>query len=631
MPKEPPAASSPFRNPDDVRHEKPAKNESEETKTSKWWLHTEADVYRAAIPVANTIEESQKETAGRFTTYELLYGDNRGPFGRTASVNRFQGASLLNAPRLTLNVIQSCIDTLASKIAKSKPKPQFVPNDGDFKLHQKAKMLTDYLEGVFDFHQVYPLMQRVFTDSCIYGVSGVFVNKKFGELSIEYVLKDELLVDEMDGFKEKPRQLHLKRFVSRSELQHRFPEKAETIAKLGLADVNAQYHSYNSVSDLIVCLESWHLPSAPDADDGKHAICVENCTLLLEDYTRETYPIVFYRPYHKPHSFHGRGIAETLYTIQISINKLLKTVQQSQDLVSVPRVLLETGSQVNADLINDRIGSIIEYAGTPPQFISPTAVQPEIYSWIQYLVQQAYQISGVSESSAAGQKPKGVESAVAMREVEDIETGRFEVLGQQWEDTHIELGNRIIDVSKELYQDNPALKVRVRKYNLIKEIEWRDINFKEEQFSLQCFPISQLPHSPAGRIDTIEAYVQAGYIDKVTAMALLDMPDLSEEVSLQTGTLQLTKKMIGEMLDSGEYQSPVPQMDLTVAANIAKLAYVNAKVKDYPEDRLALVERFINDCKDMLDFIAKQSAPPPGPPGMPPQGAPPAPPMPPPQ
>ena len=60
----------------------------------------------------------------------------------------------------------------------------------------------------------HPKSQRMFTDALIYGISGLSVNSRFKKLNIEYLNRDEILVDEMDGFTEEPRQLYLKRFIS---------------------------------------------------------------------------------------------------------------------------------------------------------------------------------------------------------------------------------------------------------------------------------------------------------------------------------------------------------------------------------------------------------------------------------
>lgn len=573
----------------------------------EWWNDENKEkAYLSVITVVNTIEKGNHGNDSQNRLYEVMYGDNRGGVGKVSSLNRWQGAAMKMAPRLSINVVQSCIDTLASKIASNKPKPMFIPNEGDWKLQSKAKMATDFIEGVWDAAQAYPKAQRSFTDALIYGISGLYINSKFDKINVEYIMRDEIFVDELDGHDEKPRQLYLKRFMSRAKLIKQYPKHKEKLKKIPPVKTDAHMLINNSISDMIVCIEAWHLPTSEDSDDGKYCLSVENETLELSEWNHMEFPVIFFRPYHKPHSFWGRGLAETLFTIQMSLNRSLRTIQSSQDQVSTPKVLIENGSQIDTDSINDRIGQLIFYTGTPPNWVSPTAMNPEIYQWIQYLEQHAYQISGISQSSAAGEKPKDVESAVAMETVADIEAGRFENMSISWNNWFMDLARMTMIVAKDLYSSNKKLTVKLKKDNLVRLIDWSQMDFTDDKFSIQLFPINRLPHDPAGRLDMIERYTQAGFIDQIHAMKLMEMPDISEDVSLITSSLNLVSQMIATMLDEGKPVSPIEQMDLALARNECKLAIVKATTQKYPEEHIQLVIDFDQKCKDMLDFMAMQ-------------------------
>lgn len=595
-----------FNNPDNVE----VLSDDGKSKTLNnipWWDSDKDVAYQRIIATVSSIENNQHYSQNTLQLFEQMYGDNRAGIGRASYINRFQGAAINNAPRLSLNVIQACIDALASMISSNKPKPQFVPNEGDWKQYSKAKMATDYLEGIFDACKVYPLAQRMFTDSCIYGISGLYVNSKFGKINVEYLMRDEIIVDELDGHNEKPAQLYLKRFYSRSKLMAEYPKSAEMIEQIPIVTSDDHAMMNSTVSDMIVIVECWHLPASDKSKDGMYAVVCEKATLKLESYDHMEFPVVFFRPYHKPHYFWGRGIAETLFTLQMSINKMLRTIQQSTELVSVPRVLVENGSQVNSDHINDRIGQIIEFTGTPPQFITPEPMPQSAYQWVQYLEEKAYQISGVSQAAASGEKPKGVESAVAMETVADIQAGRFENMSIDWNEFFMNLARATMFVSQDLYESNPKLATQLKRDNLVRNIKWADMNFDEDKFSIQLFPINRLPHDPAGRLDAIQRLIQAGWIDEIHGLSLLDMPDLSEETSMMTGSLHLANDMISRMLDDGDEEvQPLEQMDLGLAMNQAKLAIVNATLKKYPEENIALVVKFYSDCQDLQNFITLQ-------------------------
>lgn len=598
--------STPFTHPDEVRvvHEPDVKRALPETLA--WWEAPSDKAHLAVIATVNQIESDQHVTTALSKLYESMYGDNRDGMGRASYLNRWQGAANNNSAKLSINVVQSCIDTLASKISSNKPKPQFVPNEGDWKLYSKAKMATDYLEGIFDSCRVYQLAQRMFTDALIYGTSGLYVNSKFNKLNVEYIMRDEIYVDELDGHNEEPMQLHLKRFVSRQKLIKMYPKHKDAIKRVHSVKTDAHNLINHSVSDMIVCVESWHLPTSEDSNDGKYCMTVENATLELSEYKHSEFPVVFFRPYHTPHKFWGRGLAETLFTLQLALNRLLKTIQIAQDQVAKPNVLIENGSQVNTDTINDLIGQIIFYTGTPPVFQAPEPMPASVYQWVQYLEEHAYQISGISQSAAAGEKPKDVESAVAMETVADIEAGRFENMSINWNDYFMRIAKVVMFVSQDLYTKNPKLVQRFKRDNLVRQISWKGLDWDADKFGIQLFPINRLPHDPSGRLDVVERYVQAGWFDQITGMSLLDMPDVSEETSMVTSSLHLVNQMISTMLDDGEPVEPIEQMDLALARNRAKLAIVYATLKKYPPEHIQLVINFDDSCKSMMDFMVQQ-------------------------
>lgn len=596
-----------LRHPDEIKvvHEAGVKEALPET--LEWWNADKDKAHLSVISVVNTIEADQHSATAQIKLYEVLYGDNRQGMGRASYLNRWQGAALNNAPKMAINIVQSCIDTLASKISSNKPKPQFVPNEGDWKLYSKAKMATDYLEGIWDACQVYPKAQRMFTDSLIYGISALYVNSKFNKINVEYIMRDEIFVDEIDGRNEEPMQLHLKRFMSRAKLIKQYPKFKDALKKIPSVKTDAHNLVNHSVSDIIVCIESWHLPTSDDAGDGKYCMTVENCTLELTDYKHNEYPIVFFRPYQKPHDFCGRGLCETLFTLQMALNRTLRTIQLSQDMIGTPKVLLENGSSVNTDDVNDQVGQIIWYTGTPPQYITPPSVNPEIYQWAETVEQKAYQISGISQASAAGEKPKDVESAVAMESVADIEAGRFENMSISWNDFFMNLARVSMFVSEDLYTKHKKLVIKLNRNNLVRQMDWGKLNWDEDKFGIQLFPINRLPHDPSGRLDAIQRLIQAGWIDETHGLRLLEMPDLSEETSLMISSLNLSDQMIASCLDDGEYMAPIPQMDLALARNQAKLSIVKATLQKYPEAHIALVIRFDDECKQLQDLMAQQA------------------------
>ena len=592
----------------------------------KWWSMEDDELFVAVFSVTNTIETQLQTFRYQSRMYRHLYGNPEAWFTPSSPQARQSGSETTTSGRkVQYNVIQSCVDTASSMIAKNQPKPQFLTmGEDDYSEQAKAKLLTQYISGVFDScgvngNDIYGVMKRVFLDAAISGTGALKVYEDEGRIKVEWVFPDELVIDNIEGMREQPSQIHRRKFVPRDIVAYQFPEYE---AKIRDASTVINHSVSNSVNDLIEIMESWHMKSGKDATDGRHSICIDNCTLLSEPYDKDFYPIVFFRWADRPLGFWGRGIAEELVGIQMRINDILRVIQIAQELVAIPIVFIEAGSMVQADhMATNIIARLVEYTGTPPVVLAPQAVSPELYQHVDWLIQSAYQISGISQQQAGGRKDPEVKSGVAIRETADISAGRFELIGQAWERLFITIAKITVNISADMFKSNKKLSVKVRDRKFLKEINWKDVALDEDEFGIRVFPISGLPSTPAGKMDQLMDYVQAGWIDKDFAMQLINFPDLDEYVNLETAPLELTRKIISKMITDSIYTPPNQYMDLNLCLKLATLEVVRAQMDGVEEEKLQLIRDFINDTNDLIT----QMTPPPQPQqgeSQPPQGPP---------
>ena len=492
---------------------------------------------------------------------------------------------------------------MASKVAKDQPKVTFVTTGADdYFLKLRAENLTKYMTGLFKQSELYDNAELVFRDACVVGTGFVHIKEVDGELKTEWCAADEIRVDELDGMKQKPRSLHRVTLVPRDRLMLEYPEHEDKI----LSAVSALQGkiAVQSTTEMVRVIESWHLPGNKKSKDGVHCITIENCTLFYEEYNKDYFPVVAFRWYNRPLGYFGRSITEEIMTIQVEINKILRTIQQCQELAAVPIIFVPNEAEIAEDvLLSNAIARMVPYSGgQPPTWFPGVSCPPEVYSHLNSLIQWAFQIVGLSQTSASGMKPAGVDSAVAIREVADIETGRFAMVAKRWEDFFVQCAEVMADMSKDLYSKNPDMSVPVSSQKIIKEIKWKDVDLKNKPFDIQSFPTSQLPDTPAGRIQTITEYIQNQWISKERGMELLNLdPDLEQEVNIQTSSLRLTEKWLSEMVEEGVYHKPEPLMNLQLAQQLAQGIYTMLVHDGCPEDRLQLVRQFIMECVDMLN------------------------------
>jgi len=571
---------------------------------SQWWKVEPENQFKHIAAVTNSIIESQSYRQMMNLRYARLYANQDLQGFGMGMYDRVTATSIQN--RASYNVVKACVDSAAAKIAKQRPRIVALTNGGSWNLQQRSKKLSKYIGGLFNNMNAYSEMSKVFVDACVFGTGALKVFQDGETVKCERVFINEIVVDDAESIYGQPRQLHQIKYISRDVLINMFPEHAEKIisASSGMPGDASTTTSY--AADYITVRESWHLKSGKNATDGVKVISIENCTLDSQPYNKDDFPFLFLKWSRRLLGFFGVGIAEELIGLQIEINKLLRDIQSAQNLACVPRVLIESGSSVVEDHINNKIGSIIKYTGTAPTIVTANAMPTELYNFLETLYQKAFQITGISQLSASSQKPAGLNSGVALREYQDIETERFSLVSQAYEDMFIELGNRCIDLSKELSEINPKLSINVVGSQLVEEISWSEIQVSKDQFILQLYPASLLPTQPAGRLQRVQELLQAGMINQTTAKSLLDMPDLDDAMDNELAAYNDIHAVIEWMMEKNEYSAPEPFMNPELCIQIGNSQYLRAKTSGVEEEKLELLRRFIEDSAQLIKLATPQ-------------------------
>lgn len=564
---------------------------------SHWWKVDEQDIYRHLFSIVEDIEKRQSYRKVTNLRHARLYS-NREVLGLQAGMfSRTANDSFVNN-NLTLNVVKSCIDTAASKIAKAKPRPMYLTIDGNWAAQDRAKKRTRYMDGAFEEACVYKHMQRGFTDAAIFGTGAVKFFKEDGKVKCERTIIDEILVDDADGIYGTPSQMHQTKYMSKDVLIDMFPDSADLITTC-TSGLPVEVQSKFSI-EVVRVVESWKLPSSKKSKDGMHAICIENATLYAKEYKRDRFPFVAQRWNNSITGYFGIGIAYELMGLQLALTKKIVTTDKAQDLMSVPRIWVENTSMVNTGAIDNDIGSIGKYTGTPPVAVTWPAMGPEIYQWIENLYRKAYEIVGISQLSANSQKPPGLNSGVAMRTYQDVESDRFQIVGQNYEAAHMEAASMIEELTEELASEGKDPYVTVKNNKKVEVLNWSDVHMKDTPYSVRCFPTSILPTQPAGKLQTVQELVQAGFIEKDMAMSLLDFPDFEAASSNLLASYNIVRKILFDMVEKNDYQSPEPYMNLPQALTMAQNFYLQSRSDDVPEERLELIRRFMLEVKDEI-------------------------------
>jgi hypothetical protein len=585
-----------------------AKAEQAKQVKGRWWDQPKEQVHNHVFAEVKRLKAHYKTRHNTMSAFRRLYEE--GDSSIYSKVLKQQNTRQFMHSRLIFNVLKSCVDTASSKIARNKPRPVYLSDKDSWEYGRRARNMTKFMEGMFqqvsgghgDEKTLYGVARRVFVGAAVQGIDGIKFYRDGDNVCAEKAMIENILVDPLEAMFGYHRNLHETYQVPREivlDLYADTPAKKRFIEMVGRSAVE-EVTKFTDATDFIDVVESYHLGTGEDGKPGRKTVSIANATLTDEPYKRSYFPFLFYRWTPALRGWFGIGLGEEIFGIQHEMNKILYDIQRAQHLVARPQVWLEYKAGIVQQHMTNEIGGIRYYHGTPPVFATPQAMSPEVYQHFENLYRKAYELTGISLLAATSQKPAGLNSGVALREYSDIQTERFALLEQRYEEMFMDACQIIEDLCDDIAEDggNPMSKIKAGKY--LEQLKWKDVKLPQDRRIVRPHPANILPSEPAGKLEKVQELLQAGFFDKDEAMDLLDYPDLGKIRRLQTADRNIVMQMIEQMVDSGEYLPPEPYMNLEKARSIAQSYYLEYKLQGCPEDKLMLVQQFMDDIQSLL-------------------------------
>lgn len=578
----------------------------------KWWeASTKRDMALQVLDTASFLKTQQQYRYRQASIYARLYGNMPLFNFAGSSLNRLSVSNNLPIDRPTMNVIQSCVDTLTSRITQSKPRPVFLTDGGDYRLRNVAEKANGFVMGEFFRTKAYTHGERILKDAAILGTGCLKIFKGTDEkVAIERRLMTDLLVDVNDAMYGDPRSLYEFKLIDRSVIAEMFPKSRSDIAKAEQGYPDDGGDSQKTSADQIIVVEAWHLPSAKDAGDGLHVIVCSEGVIFEEKWTKSTFPFVFMHYSERLLGFWGQGLAEQLMGTQTEINKLLMTISASINLVGVPRVFVEDGSKVVKAHLNNNVGSIVTYRGTKPQYEVAPCVPQELYAQLQRLVDYSYQQSGISALAATSQKPSGLNSGEAIRNYDDLQSDRFASLSKRYDDLYIQLAYQDVDLAKEIAEETGKYSTVYPDKNHTMQIDLPHADLLKDPI-IQCYDSSSLPKDPAGRLQKVTEMMQSGIIDPQEGRRLLSFPDIEQSDRLAKAGEERILKILDQIIEKGEFTPVDPFMDLALAEKLVVQYYNLYSEAKLEEERSQMLRDFFTQVQTLKQEAMAAMAPPP--------------------
>lgn len=579
----------------------------------KWWLaQTDDELCKQLLSTTAYLKKVHQPRIRQASIFTRLFS-GKPLYNYLANVGTLDNSQQLPIGRPTANVCYSCTDTLVSRLTQNKPKPTFLTDNGHYKERHLSQQMNNFIMGEFYRLKAYEMGPLALRDAGVIGDGFGKVYRKDNKVCLERTLATELLTDFNDAYYGTPRSLIQMKLVDRGEALALNPKKSELILKAQHGNVDNTPLSTETVSDQFIVSEGWRLPSGEKTNDGRHVIVCSAGVLLDEPWTKQGFP--FAKIGYNPNivGWFSQSLCEILMPTQMEIYKMLIIASQSIELMGVPRVLIDEFSAILETAFNNNIGSIIKFKNKPPEFVNPTSNPPEIYEWIKWLIENAYQMSGVSAMSAASQKPAGLNSGEAQRVFMDTQDARFAALERRYNNFYTDLSYLIIEEACNIAKETGEYLTVYPNKDGTREVDLPEAVVLRDTYVIQCFEESGLPRDPAGRQAKLSEMLAAGEIDKQEFRRLSAFPDLQQSDSLANALQERILKMLDSIVEKGKKGYEPPDafiLDPNDRATTLCVNYINKyAVTDMEEAKMQL----LRDWFTQVQVLKQQAMPPPAP------------------
>lgn len=607
-------------NPDRVKVPVRRRTTADGDQTNGNWWALESERKRGAA-LWETVQILNVAHSARHMNDALLIGlyENRPPYWLGKRVDPLLSMSIESAGRrVPLNLVKSVIDTAMAMLGKNTAELRAFTSGGSWRDQRKAKQITKYNKGAFYLNGFHRQQQRSFIDGCLTGGRGAvkfWPDFQDGIVRCQRTHPRQILWNEMEG--DEPRNLFQWRPVARETLLRRFPQKAETIAKAkpSVNPVNPAYRRATELyshADLVDVAEGWHLGHRNEEDSGRHVLQVDSGCLVDEPWAFDMFPFATFCWDDADEGWGGRPLADTLAGFQTEISRHIRIYRKALERAAAmagPWLEQTAEPETEGEFNQGEPWTPHKYRGKEPIFAAPPALDSGFLEYILFQYDKAFAEAGFSMLQAQGEKPAGVDAAVALREYNDITATRQVPKGQRYERQTEDGGKIQMFCSKRLFSGakSKSIKVRAPGTRFLEEVDFKDIaDVDESAYILQQSATSSLPTHFVGKLNAVVDMVRGGLFPKKQIEAglglrLLQMPDLEKEIDIETSARELTGYQVDEALYEGHYVAPEPYQSPEMLLEVAQNSYLLAKtMTGVPRRNKRLLERLMSEAQALI-------------------------------
>lgn len=436
----------------------------------------------------------------------------------SAPISLLQDGDLLRAP--STNVIKSVIDSLVSKLSNNKVRPFFAPVDGTFKTKKVIRQAQQFFDIYYDKINLNNIISETFKDACIFDIGYIIINPFTFEVErvpsycieelnvngenkvalIKWIHQPSLILDKY-GIEAKRQYINVEMLIKENEaILYVDEKKVKTIPTNGYPIVNIYYNE--------------------PINNGKTV-----------------------------------SIVDELEGIQTQIDLINAKIAATSQLTPANLVFIDEQSGLKSSDINNKdcqiypVGIQPGNTANPVNVVTPVPFDPYWSSMLDFYINKAYDMIGISQLSAQSRKPSGLDSGIALQTMEDIESDRFEVQVNHFINAYINVTRKLIEIIPEDFEILPADKYQ-------STMTWAALKEQNNLYKVQYSAATALSKEPSERAKQIIQMSQIGLITPSKAAELMDMPDLTDAYSDAEAMEMAVSAVINNAVEYDLYEVP---------------------------------------------------------------------------
>lgn len=500
----------------------------------------------------------------------------------------------------SLNCIASIGDVLKERVWSRVSWLEFLPvSRSDFESRKRCTEANAWLSSFFEATEFEGMVSSCGADSTTYGTAFARTTPTLDGKNVRNL---RVMVDEMrippDADLAAPKWLGQVGFENRDDLIAAYAKGKNAAAiKAALLREPAAFRGFAALpanySDIVAVGEAYFF-GAGDDEPGRHAMALSSGMVLVDEEWTHGNPYSVLRYNKLPRSYQGKGMPENCLGLQMELDRMVACRAEAQRQASFPHVQIAREAHIDPESVMG--GGVIEYTGTPARFDVPSGTPKDLNEGIVELERKIFAREGISQNTAGGDLPAGIDAAVAIESFQNIADTRLYSHAKNLERFIEDIGEKTIRMAA---LTKPKARVGA------KELSWSSVAADLKKSRMRAFPLSKLPSSLPAQQQQVEDWTKTGQINQAQRARLIGLPDPTGQLPLIAASENAILAALDEIVAAGAYQPPDPLADPQLTYDLARAYTLRAVTDKLPQDRITQLRKFT--------AAAKAALPPPAP------------------